>query len=126
MNKHGDICFSWEGELLTLIVKGPFNEEGFDYYISLIRKSVLNRSINHWKRLEIWDDEVMASPNVVDKCRVIHDWYEKNGCILSAVVVSNNMQALLLKKSVKTNAEIFTKIEDSKEWFKRQSAKAVK
>lgn len=119
LNKHGHIAFAWEKALLTLDVEGPFNEEGLNHYNFLIRQAILNRNKihHHWQRLEIWDDEVMGSPGVITKCREMHDWYEKVGCILAAIVVSNNMQAQLLKTTVKSNAEIFSNVAEARKWL---------
>ena len=120
MNLHGEIIFTWEADLFTLEAKGPFNEIGLEYWFSEIKKQVIAKGFLNWRRLEIWDDEALSTPKGLDIAKIIFDWYEQNGCILVAVVISNSLQEQIIKESFKSKAEIFHDIETAKTWISSQ------
>lgn len=120
MNKHGYLHFSWDKNVLIINVEDPFNEEGFQYHTALIRNAVVNRIPRQWKRLEVWGDEVLGSPAVVKMCSLQYDWYEDNGCYLSAVVVSNSIQAMVLESYVKSTAKIFYDTDEALHWLNNE------
>jgi len=117
LNLHGKVTLSWDKDLLIIEAFGPFNDEGLDYYNALIKNAINGRSCESWKRLEIWDNEVLGSPSVVDKCKAMHGWYDENRCVLSAVVVSNRIQEIILREKVNTSAHIFFSSEDARNWL---------
>ena len=108
MNSHGKISFSWKENIFVLIVEGPFNEEGIERIVPLLKESVLNRTSKKWKRLEIWDAEVLGSPETIKRCQLIWDWFNVNGCLLTAIVISNNIQIQVLEKYSDSSTIIFS------------------
>jgi hypothetical protein len=118
MNSHGNISFSWEEDIFVLIVKGPFNEEGIEVSVPLLQKSVLNSSYNKWKRLEMWDSEVLASPETIKRCQLIWSWFNANGCTKTAVVISNNIQAQVLEKYSDSSTQTFLDKKKALEWLR--------
>lgn len=117
MKNHGHVSFSWEDELFVVHVEGAFNEEGVAHYVPLIQEAILNRDKVHWKRLEIWDDEALGSPDTLAAAKLIYDWYDDNGCFKTAIVIRNRLQANIVTNIFKSNAEIFTDIDSAKEWL---------
>lgn len=119
MNSHGNISFSWEEDIFALIVEGAFNEEGIEVSIPLLQESVLNSGYNKWKRLEIWDSEVLASPETIKRIRSIWNWFRANGCTKTAVVISNSIQAHLIEKySDSSIQQVFLDKEKALEWLR--------
>ena len=118
MNSHGEISFSWKEDIFALIVEGAFNEEGIEVSVPLLKESVLNRTSNKWKRLETWDAEVLGSPETIKKCQLIWDWFNVNGCIKTAFVISTNIQIQVLEKYSDSNTQIFSDMETALEWFR--------
>jgi hypothetical protein len=117
MNTHGHVSFSWDEDLFIVYVKGAFNEEGVAHYVPLIQEAILNRDNTKWRRLEIWDDEALGSPDTLEAAKLIYDWYDINGCFLSAFVICNNLQTEVINNIFKLNAEVFTDISKAKQWL---------
>jgi hypothetical protein len=117
MNNHGNITFSWKDDLFTLRVEGAFNEEGIEYSVPLLQESVLNSTMKKWKRLEIWDLEVLGSPETIQRVKLIWDWFNVNGCVLTAVVVSNSIQAQVIEKHLDSSTKIFSDVKKALEWL---------
>ena len=116
MNKHGHMTLSWHEDLFIIEVEGPFNEEGIAFWFAELKESVKNKNLTAWRRLEIWDEEVFASPKSMQVGESIYDWYENNGCTMAVIVVSNAMQAHILNK-MKSNVKIFLDKEEAKKWL---------
>lgn len=120
MNRHGNISSSWEGEILILDVTEAFNEDGVEYWFTELKKTIKARGLNSWKRLAIWDDEVLGSLESIDKVKSMYGWYEENGCTHTAVVVSNGIQAQIIKDKLKSGAKVFRDKEEALEWLKSE------
>ena len=117
MNRHGEILFTWENDILIVQVIGAFNEQGIEYYVPLMRKYILNRAVDKWSRLELWDDEALGCPQTLALVKSVYEWYELNGCILSAVVVSNSIQAQVIRGMLKSDAKTFLVKTEAIEWL---------
>ncbi len=118
MKRHGDITFSWKGDVFIEEIQGPFNEEGIEYYIPVLKEAILAKQMKTWNRLEIWDAEVLASPAVVDMAKEIYDWYDENGCNKTAIVVCTSLQVHIIKNMLKrSHAEVFSEVSEAHEWF---------
>jgi len=117
MNTHGHVSFSWEEATFIVYVEEAFNEEGVAYYIPLIQEAILNRKSREWKRLEIWNNEVLGSPETLAAAKLLYDWYEDNGCYLTAVVTCNSLQTEIVKNIFKSKAEVFTEISKARKWI---------
>jgi hypothetical protein len=65
MKNHGHVSFSWDEDLFIVNVEGAFNKEGVTHYVPLIQEAIFNRATTKWKRLEIWDDEALGSPETL-------------------------------------------------------------
>jgi len=107
MDKHGEISFIWEDYIFMVTVEDSFNEQAIEYYAPILQKTVLNRSIHKWKRLELWDDEALGCSKTLALAKGVYDWYEINGCILTAVVISNVLQSHIIKNVFQSNAKVF-------------------
>lgn len=107
MNQHGEIFFSWINNIFTLEIKGGINNEALYHYFPLIQEAVSKRANKNWKRLEIWDDETLGSPETGNLVKSIWEWYDQNGCALAVVVASNSVQEYAIHKMVSKQAKIF-------------------
>jgi len=117
MNKHGNMNLSWIKDLFIIEVEGPFNEDGIKFWFSELQKSVKNRGAKDWRRLEIWNEEASGSPESIDTGKLIYDWYEENGCVLTPVVVSNSLQEHIIKNMFVSSAKIFRDKETAQQWL---------
>ncbi len=117
MNRHGEISFTWNHDIFIAKVEGPFNAESIEYYTPLIQASISNRAVDKWKRLELWDNEALGCPKTLALAKAMYDWYQANGCILTAVVISNYLQSYIIKDVFRSNAEIFLDKEKAIEWL---------
>ena len=117
MNHHGNINMSWDDDIFTLKIKGAFNEVSLQYYGPLLMESVLNREVKLWKRLEIWDDEVLGSPTTIAVGKNIYEWYNNNGCVLTAFVICNALQEKIINDHFQSSAKIFFHIDEAKAWL---------
>ncbi len=126
MNKHGNMVFSWQKDLLTIEIRGAFNKEGMEFWFSEIKKYFKNNGIKVWRRLEIWDEEAMGIPESIEVGKLIYDWLDDNGCTLTAVVVKNTIQEKIIKDSFKSNVKTFRDEEKAREWLDDTHKKASK
>ena len=117
MNHHGKVSFSWKGDIFIADVQGPFNEEAVEHYIPLLKEAILKKKLSTWKRLEVWNDEMLASPAVITMAKEIYDWYDENGCIKTAIVLCNSLQIHMVKDMLNSNAEVFTESQKAQEWL---------
>jgi len=120
MNAHGDISLSWEGDLLIIEVFGPFNEIGLKNIIARIRESILTKGIDAWRKLEIWDEETLGSPDIVSMGEIVAKWYKDNGCYASAVVVCNSLQEQLVNNITSNNTKSFRNKNTAMKWLTLQ------
>ena len=116
MNKHGHMTLSWHEDLFTIEVQGPFNEEGIAFWFAELKKSVKDKELKAWRRLEIWDKEVFASPQSMQVGESIYDWYEEHGCTMTVVVVSDNLQEHILGR-MKNKVKTFHDKEEAIKWL---------
>ena len=117
MNRHGEMKFSWDKNLLTVHTKGQFNLEGFKYGFSQLQNTVLNNPYDTWQRLQVLDDETMASPEVIEYGKATWAWCFDNGCTHFAFVVANALQMHILNNSASSKVKAFTTIEEAKKWL---------
>ncbi|MDQ9093762.1 hypothetical protein RC083_19500 [Pseudoalteromonas haloplanktis] len=117
MDSHGKISFTWKEDVFELIVEDEFNEEGIDVNVPVLKQSVLNKAPKNWKRIEMWDQKVLGSPETIKKCQSIWNWFTIKGCTKTAFVVSNNIQVQVLEKYADKNSGIFLDIEKAYKWL---------
>ena len=121
MNAHGDFTLFWDGDLLVVKTFGPFNELGLKIIISKIRESILNMGLESWRKMEIWDEETLGSPDVVATSQEVAKWYKDNGCIASAIIVCNSLQEQLVDKITTNNTKSFRDQETAMNWLNQQN-----
>jgi len=117
MDRHGEVYFSWDNDIFVLEVEGPFNEKAIEYYTPILQEAIINRSADQWKRLEIWDNEALGCPKTLALAKAVFDWYDVNGCGLTAIVISNVVQSHIIKDILKSDAEIFLDKSDAMTWL---------
>ncbi|GAA0820834.1 hypothetical protein GCM10009111_26920 [Colwellia asteriadis] len=120
MNTHGHISFLWEDDLFIASVEGAFNEEAIAYYTPLLQEAILTRKHAHWHRLEIWNSEVLGSPETIAAAKLIYDWYENNGCKRIAVVACNSLQAHVIENIFNSKAKLFSNVAKARAWLTAQ------
>lgn len=121
MNAHGDITLFWDGDLLVVKTFGPFNELGLKINISKIRESILNKGLKSWRKMEIWDEETLGTPDVVATGPAVAKWYKDNGCIASAIIVCNSLQEHLVDKITTNNTKSFRDKETALNWLNQHN-----
>ena len=118
---HGDVSFLWNGDLIEITSTGPFNEFGLSHSISEIKSAILNKKIKSWRRMEIWDDETLGSPECVMLSIEKAKWFIAHGCYASAIVVSNSLQKALIEKVATGNVHFFDEVATARKWLDEQS-----
>lgn len=116
---HGNVECFWQNNSLKVNVLGPFNEQGVLNSIHKIKLFVNeNKGTScSWNRLEIWNEEVLASPEVISQAKDIYDWYEKNGCKSAAIVVCNPIQQHVIENMLGIKALVFYELKQAIEWL---------
>ena len=108
MNIHGKVLISWEGSILIIKFKGPFNDEGTLDALDAIEKSVSTKNLAIWYRLAIWDDETLGSPSTIKLIKErTHEWDLEKHCKKIAVVVCNSLQQSIVENLFGSSAKIF-------------------
>jgi hypothetical protein len=120
MDAHGEIALLWEGDLLTVNAKGPFNELGMQNTVAAIRESVLNKNLKAWRKIEFWDEQTLGSPKVIYLAEKASKWYKENGCVASAVVVSNCIQNQIIKNISNNTSMTFQNEDAAVNWLNAQ------
>lgn len=120
MNKHGELLFSWEKNILIVHAKGPFNEEGAFAETNKLKKFILKMNVTKWGKLGIWDDESLGSAEAIEIVENYHRWCVENGCETTAYVVCNCLQKSISEKVYSSTAKIFKDEPDAKKWLSSQ------
>ena len=121
MKAHGYADLSWEKNVLTLDVYGPFNEEGVKLVFQHVKESVLNKKIKRWCRIEKLDEETMGSALAVSFVNELYVWADQHGCYATAVIISNLIQAQAITDVLKgKNAKLFHHIDEAQKWISQQ------
>ena len=121
MKPHGNITLYWNDDLLVVKTFGPFNEIGLKIIISEIRDSILNKGLKSWRKLEIWDEETLGSPEVIAKGQSVAKWYKDNGCYASAIVICNCLQEKLAGEITTNNTRPIRNEKEAMKWLNKQS-----
>ncbi len=121
MNMHGEVSFVWNGDLIEITSTGPFNEAGLNHSISTVKNSILNKNIKSWRRMEVWDDETLGSPECITLSKEKAKWFIAQGCYATAIVVSNSIQRNLLENAATSNIRFFDDAATAKKWLDEQS-----
>lgn len=120
-NEHGQIIFSWRDDVLILDIEGAFNCEGVEYATNQLIKTVDDKGFSKWRRLEILSDEVMGSPEVLKMVKENFHWCERNGCFVTAVVVSSQFQTQVLGDFLGDfHMKLFDDVESARKWLDAQ------
>ncbi len=120
MLEHGEIQFSWHENLLTTHVTEAFNYEGVVAGFNAVKASVLAKKFTHWKRLEILDNEVLGSQDVLEEVHRNFIWLNTHGCQYTALVVKNHLQQDILKSICNDSIKIFKDLGQAKTWLNEQ------
>jgi len=118
MNKHGNITSSWDGDIFIVELKEAFNEDGLEFWFTQLKQIIESKKLTSWRRLEIWDEEVLGSPETIKIGKAIYDWYEEHGCEHTAVVVENGIQKQIIQHMLNSNAQVFRDKEKALNWLK--------
>ena len=119
MNKHGNLSFKWVDDLFITEAKGSFNEEGTEAAMRQFKESVLNSGLSSWYRLENWSD-AMGTPEASELIPEFYNWSEKQGCLATAVVVTNSLQERIIKDKLSDYVQVFRDKEQAMAWLKKQ------
>jgi len=119
MESHGELDLEWRDNLLVLNLMGPFNEEGAIDAFNHLKQSVISKKTNEWMRLEVWNEGTLGSPEVMEGIRQLFSWCVENGCIATAVVVSNRVQKMIAEKELPEDVEVFNDVSDAMEWINK-------
>ena len=117
MHRHGNMKLSWYKQILIGEIEGAFNEESLEYWFPKVKHLIHNRKTDSWYRLEIWDDEVLGSPETIEYAKAMYEWYEENGCVATAVVVCNRIQEQIITAMLQSQAKLFRDKEEAIEWL---------
>jgi len=121
MDSHGKVSIEWIGDLFISSTNGPFNEAGVKDSIVIIKTSILNENLKSWRRLEIWDEDTISSPEVFPLMKATAQWYKTQGCYASAIVIKSNLQRYMVENLIKSGTPIFTEIDIAIAWLDEQS-----
>ncbi|MCW8833134.1 MAG: hypothetical protein OQK09_16900 [Colwellia sp.] len=117
MQSHGKLTLEWEGNVLVVTPQGPFNEEGAIEGITTLKETVLTTKVEKWTRLELWEENTLGSPTVIDYVRESYLWCVEHGCSATAIVVKNNFQHSLIEKYFTNNIGVFQNKRDAMDWL---------
>lgn len=116
MNRHGYLKFTWKDSILHVEAFGPFNEEGVKDASQEYFKKIESKGSSKYSIIEIWDEESLGSPIVMDKIASMWSSLTESNCISIAIVISNSVQRLLCEKLLPDHGRVFTKIDDAEMW----------
>lgn len=121
MNRHGEAKFYWEGDLLIVEPKGPFNLEGSQHQCEEMQTAILQKGLKRWRRLEILEPNTLGSPDVLAVVKGLYHWYDQHGCCAAAVVVKNGVQRYAIETVFQgRNVSIFDSEKDARIWLDSQ------
>ncbi len=118
--EHGKASLCWDGDLLIVETKGPFNQAGLQLVINRIKSSISTKGLTLFRRLDVWDEQTLGCPVVIDSAEEMSKWYKDNGCYAVAVVVKNCLQSHIVSKISHTGALVFDDQEEALSWLSQQ------
>jgi hypothetical protein len=117
MQSHDEIIVEWKGDILVIYPQSPFDEEGVEEVIDIIKKTVRTKNNKNWSRLEVWSDNSLGSPAVMSNEKAFSHWCNENGCVATALVVENGFQRGITKNHLSDNVEVFSCEVEATNWL---------
>ena len=121
MQPHGELILEWKADLLIVHPKGPFNEEGVVDAIDSLKSAVKTYNSGKWFRLEVWEEDTLGSPTVMNDVKKLYFWCAKHGCLATAVVVRNSLQRDIIDKNFLGNIGVFKSKNEAMDWLSEQN-----
>jgi len=121
MQSHGELTLEWKDDVLMIYPQGPFNEEGVVEVIDTIKNAVLIRNNQNWSRLEVWEENTLGSPAVMNSVKEYYRWCTEHGCIAAAIVVKNSVQRSYIEKYFSGNIAVFNSKKEAIDWLMEYS-----
>ncbi len=120
MEQHGNIKLKWENDLLIVKVEGSFNEEGTDAAIKTYQKYIQASGISAWLQLELWEEHTLGGPDSMEKLPDIYFWSREQGCIATAIVVTDVVQKGTISTKLPDYIKVFYSQTKAIEWLEIQ------
>jgi len=119
MIQHGNLSFKWSDDIFIVHAQGSFNEEGTIAAHNDFQKSILNSGLSCWYRLEIWG-EALGTPEALDLIPDFYSWSKQQGCLATAIVVTNSLQESIVKEMLSDYVKVFRDKAQAMVWLKKQ------
>lgn len=120
MTVHGYVELEWDGDILIVRPRGPFNLEGSLSALDEIKSAALSSSLTHWGRLTYLDRDSIGSPEVMAAVRESYQWCLENGCYGIALVSNNQLQTSILTEQTHPAINAFCDEEEARQWLEEQ------
>lgn len=120
MQCNGEINIEWNEGLLIVSPQGPFNDAGLVEDIDKVKNAILIKNSKKWSRLEVWREETLGSPVVMESAKKLYLWCTLHGCIATAIVIENSLQRSLIEKGSSGNIGVFNNKYEAIDWVKEK------
>ena len=98
MEPHGHVELTWQKNILTVQVYGPFNLEGIQIASNQIKESVKDKNFTQWHRIDFLDANTLGCPDVMKVIGRSYKWSNYlASCKHVAVCCSTPMQYAKMK-----------------------------
>ena len=124
MKEHGHVDIKWDGIILILSIHGPFNIEGVESSLKIIKNAVNQMENDYWYHVDFIDDDSLGSPEVMKAIGEYYLWADNNGCKAAAVACSNSLQKVLMDSFIcesDVNVKTFMSQTDALSYIKQQN-----
>jgi hypothetical protein len=121
MQSHGEIILNWQGNVLIINPQGPFNEEGAVKAINTVKNSIHIKNRTSWSRLEVWGEDTLGSPTVMNSVKEFYLWCTAHGCKATAVVIKNDFQRNIIETYCSGNVGIFNNKDEATAWLTKNN-----
>ena len=116
MQSHGELTLEWKDDVLMAYARGPFNDEGVEEVLDKIKNAILIKNSKSWSRLEVWDEDTLGSPAVMNSVKEYYRWCTEHGCMVTAVAVKNSLQRSYVE-SFSGNIAVFSSKSEAIDWL---------
>ena len=119
---HGDYSVTVSEKIITVILKGAFNEIGFQSFILQVREAVEAFSGNPFYILIDASELIGATPDAFSELESVNQWINTQNMQAKALVINSIVNSNTIQKSTpalkKQNLQHFDTRESALQWLK--------
>ena len=120
---HGESSFHVDGNIITFVMKGAFNEYGFIAAVKRLKNIVASFKGEKFYILMDITEGIGGTPELYDEMNQYNEWLNSQNMIAKAIVILSKMNLDIYSARVTTNKKqnqkSFDNVPDALNWLKQ-------